>query len=250
MKFLADTGSYLSTINIKHLDSVEQSKIRETNVRARGYSNNSIQFAGEITLKFKYNSRHVTHRFLVVENHYSSLIGRDLLSKLNCNLSISENINSLKTQNDVIKKYENYFSDKFVSNVQQKVSLPMKKNVQPVFCKARPVPIRLKDKVLEELSRLERAGVVTRVISSDWASPVVNVLKPNNKIRICADFSKTINKYMERANFPLPSMEEIMSKINNAKIIVIPESMACSHWLKIKGTKTSPSNCNGTLKKR
>ena len=86
-----------------------------------------------------------------------------------------------------------------------------------MFSKARPVPIRLKDKVLKELNRLEKSGVISRVISSDYASPVVCVLKADSTVRICADLSKSLNLYLERADFPLPSMDEITAKVNNAK---------------------------------
>ena len=42
------------------------------------------------------------------------------------------------------------------------------KDTQPVFCKAGPVPIRMKEKVLNELDRLENLGILTKVISSNW----------------------------------------------------------------------------------
>ena len=83
-----------------------------------------------------------------------------------------------------------------------------------MFYKARSVPLRHKNKVRDESRRLEEAGIITKVISSEYASPTVNVLKSNGIIRICGDYSKTIDKSMNIAQYPLRCIEEIMGKIH------------------------------------
>lgn len=44
-----------------------------------------------------------------------------------------------------------------ISYVQSKLTL--KENVKPIFCKARPVPFRLRSLVEKELHRLEAEGI-------------------------------------------------------------------------------------------
>ena len=190
--------------------------INPTSIKAKGYSNNTIKFVGEAKLKLEYFGKKFTHTFLIVDDDNVSLLGRDLCAQLKFELQIaSSNINSIK--NDVLKKHEIYLSPKFVSSVNKKVKLPINNEAKPIFWKARSVPLRLKNKVRDELRRLEEAGIITKVISSEYASPTVNVLKSNGAIRICGDYSKTINKNMDIAQYPLPSIEEIMGKIHNAK---------------------------------
>ena len=51
--------------------------------------------------------------------------------------------------------------------------LQVREDAQPIFLKARPVPYALKEKVEQELQRLEDEGIH----KVDWAAPVVLVPK-------------------------------------------------------------------------
>ena len=64
-----------------------------------------------------------------------------------------------------------------------KVTIHLKKDATPHFYKSRPVPFALQPKVLVELSRLEQAGIIRPVDYSEWATPIVPVLKTNGSIR-------------------------------------------------------------------
>ena len=69
-----------------------------------------------------------------------------------------------------------------------KADVRVKYGVSPVFCKARSVPYAVKEKVDREIKRLEHEGVIKKVDSSEWRSPIVCVPKLNGSIRICGDF--------------------------------------------------------------
>ena len=62
-----------------------------------------------------------------------------------------------------------------------------KENAVPQFFKPRPVPFALKEKIAEEPRRLEKSGVLEKVEFSNWATPIVPVLKPDGSVRICGD---------------------------------------------------------------
>ncbi|KAF2880630.1 hypothetical protein ILUMI_25549 [Ignelater luminosus] len=86
-------------------------------------------------------------------------------------------------------------------------------NVGPIFCKARPVAYAIKDAVEKELKRLVNSGVLKPVTNSEWASPVVVVSKPDGSIRICADFKITINRFLSKEHYPLPSPKDIYASL-------------------------------------
>ena len=48
-------------------------------------------------------------------------------------------------------------------------------------------------KVEKELRRLEEQGVIAPVEFSDWAAPIVPVVKKDGSIRICGDYRLTVN---------------------------------------------------------
>ena len=86
--------------------------------------------------------------------------------------------------------------------------------LQSFFFKARLVPYALKEKVTEKLNNLVRNGVIEPINYSEWASPVVIVPKPNDDIRLCADFKVTINKHLEVDSYPLPKPVDIFASLN------------------------------------
>ena len=85
------------------------------------------------------------------------------------------------------------------------------------FCKARPVPHALREKVENEFSRLEADGIIEPVQFSKWAAPVVPVLKQDGSIRICGDYKLTINKAAKLDPYPLPKIEDLFARLAGGK---------------------------------
>ena len=92
-----------------------------------------------------------------------------------------------------------------------KVKLSLKQGTKPQFCRARQVPYALRDAVNRELQRLESLGVIESVAHSDWATPLVAVPKSDGSVRLCGDYSKTVNPVLEIDQYPLPRPEDLMT---------------------------------------
>ncbi|XP_059159253.1 uncharacterized protein K02A2.6-like [Physella acuta] len=67
----------------------------------------------------------------------------------------------------------------------------------------------MRNKIENELSRLESNGIIKKVDYSDWATPIVPVLKKDGSVRICGDYKATLNKQIELNRYPIPNIEEI-----------------------------------------
>ena len=64
-------------------------------------------------------------------------------------------------------------------------------NARPRFWKARSVPYANRGLVEEELNHLVQEGILEPVEMSDWASPIVPVLKSDGKsVHVCGDLNR------------------------------------------------------------
>lgn len=57
--------------------------------------------------------------------------------------------------------------------------------------KPAPIPYAYKEKIEQELNRLESTGIITKVENSKWGTPLVPVIKVDGSIRLCANYKLT-----------------------------------------------------------
>lgn len=90
----------------------------------------------------------------------------------------------------------------------------------------RRVPVALREKVREELDRMESLGVVEKVKQpSKWVNSMVTVRKKNSdKVRICI-YPRDLNDAIEREHFPMQTIEEVMTRISGANYSL--------HWMQM-----------------
>ena len=81
------------------------------------------------------------------------------------------------------------------------------------FCKARAVPYALRSKVEEELRRLQKEGILTKVEWNEWGTPIVPVPKKDGSVRICGDYKITVNPELQAEQYPLPRIEDIFANL-------------------------------------
>ena len=63
-------------------------------------------------------------------------------------------------------------------------------------------------------------GILTPVNEpTDWVSSMVTVVKPN-KSRICID-PKDLNRAIKRSHYPIPTNEEVATKLSKAKVFTV-----------------------------
>ncbi len=78
-----------------------------------------------------------------------------------------------------------------------------KARYHPKFVEARLVPCAMAPKVEEELDRLIKTDAIEPVAYSDWAGPIVPVLKSDGRIRLCGDYKLAANQAI-KPNFSRP----------------------------------------------
>ena len=104
----------------------------------------------------------------------------------------------------------------------------------------RKVPMSLKDKIKDELDRMEQIGVIVRQTEpTDWVNSMVAVVK-SNKIRICID-PRDLSKAIQREYFPMMTIEEVVAGMPQAKVFSVLD--ATSGYWQVKLDEASSKLC-------
>lgn len=221
LEFEVDSGSAVSVISqntyMKYFSNVPLSI---TNKKLIGFNGGKIIINGLINLPVTYNNMVNKIDFFIVQNEGPSLLGRDFIRLFQLELapviksiSLQDKIGD-KVKGDLVGKFSKLFSGKLGAFNKFSVKLRLKPGSMPIFFKARPVPYSLKDKINLELDRLIELGILKPVEHSEYASPIVPVLRKDGGIRICADYSVTINKQLIIDKYPLPTVNDLFSKLH------------------------------------
>ena len=95
----------------------------------------------------------------------------------------------------------------------------MKPGAKPFFLYTpRRVPLPLRQKVEDELNRMESMGVISKVDSpTPWCAGMVVAPKKSGAIRICVDL-KPLNQNVMREVHPLPRVDNTLAQLTGAKL--------------------------------
>ena len=92
----------------------------------------------------------------------------------NCTCSPEINESSV---NPVLERYSDVFATELGTIKDVKAKLEVKPDAIPLFKRPQFIPFSMKPMIDIELDRLEKAGIVEKVMHSDWAVPIVPVPK-------------------------------------------------------------------------
>ena len=103
-------------------------------------------------------------------------------------------------------------------------------SVTPVHSPKRRVPVAK----FEELGRLCEEGIIRPVTQpTDWLSNMLVKEKPNGKLRICIDPSKTTNKAIKRPKYTIPTIEERLPLLTKAKVFTVVDVSEAFHYIEL-----------------
>ncbi|XP_039519644.1 uncharacterized protein K02A2.6-like [Pimephales promelas] len=117
----------------------------------------------------------------------------------------------------VLGKHTDVFKDELGTLKDITAKLDIKPDGKAKCCKARPVPYAIRSKVETALEDLVTSGVIVPVSNSEWATPIVPVLKKDGSIRICGDFKITVNPILSPDQYPLPLIDDLFAGLAGGK---------------------------------
>lgn len=115
----------------------------------------------------------------------------------------------------LLKKYKDLF--KGLGCLPEECHITLKKDIAPVVEPPRRIPFMLHEQFKKEIERMLALKVITEVREpSEWVNSIVLVEKKDKSLRVCLD-PRNLNKAIKRCHYPFPTVEDIRSKLANAK---------------------------------
>ncbi|XP_071635762.1 retrovirus-related Pol polyprotein from transposon 17.6 isoform X1 [Temnothorax longispinosus] len=221
VKFEIDSGAAVSVMAQEHVSKLfPNSPIQQTQLKLVSYCKQNVKLLGYIVVTVRCRNKLYKLNLYVTNEKRNALLGREWIFQLQDENNIKEFISSVNSIHTIDTSYKNRLDallQKYQSIMTSSISkikgiqakLTLKKNAKPIFCKSRPVPFKLRPLIEKELQRLESEGVLVKVDTSEWATPIVPVLKKDGQIRICGDYSVTLNPQLVVDDHPLPTADEL-----------------------------------------
>ncbi|OON17274.1 retroviral aspartyl protease, partial [Opisthorchis viverrini] len=220
MVFELDTGSAVTLCSEKswqdNLGPTVKGKLQQVPVRLRTYTGEEVKLLGTKNVNVSYKGVTVNETIYIAEGSGPNLLGRDRLQQLPI-LTLNQ-VSTLPEVQSLIRNYEEVFSEPNTGKFSGgKVNIYVPPGTQPRFLKARSLPYLMRPKVEEELDRLQREGIIQSTEFSEWATPIVAILKPDSAVRICGDYKTTVNASTPPEHYPLPKIEDVYAQIGKNK---------------------------------
>ena len=215
-----DTGASVSIISEKTFNENFRGivTLQPSTVSLTSYSGHELEIMGQADVKITYKSQVVIMPLVVVRGQGPSLFGRNWLQKIKLDWKNIKNISQNTALDSVLQKHSRLFREGLGKLEGMEATIVVPTDAQPRFFKPRPLPYALKEKVEQELERLQKEGVITPVQFSDWAAPIVPVIKADGNVRICGDYKVTVNRVSKLDAYPLPRVEDLFTALAGGQL--------------------------------
>ena len=216
-----DTGASMTLISKKTLDKLwareTRPKLRSTSTRLRTYTGESLEVLGIAVVDVVYRDQQAKLKLVVEKQDGPCLLGRDWLKAIKFDVSFIHAVTaSVSNIQQLLNVHATLFEEKLglFKGVVAKLLLNPIGEKQPKFYKARTVPFALKERIEKELGSLQAVGIISPVHSSEWAAPIVPVVKQDGSVQICGDYKLTANRVITFESYPIPQIEELFASLS------------------------------------
>ena len=214
-----DTGAATSLINEETYRTLweEPPPLEPAHERLRSYLGEKIPLLGSARVNVRYGDQSADVQVLIVQGKRANLFGRDWLKEIRLDWGSIMKVGSMELE-DTLNLYSDVFREELGEFKGTKVKIDITVPAQPRFYKHRNIAYALRERVESELERLEKQGVIEPVKYSEWAAPIVPVLKSDqSSVRICGDYKMTVNQVAKPDCYPIPRIEDLFASLSKGE---------------------------------
>ena len=219
-----DTGASVSLLSEKTFNSWRlkaRPALEHCNLRLQTYTGEKLKVLGRVMVEVVYEQQQpVKLSLIIVAGDGPNLFGRNWLRAIRLDWSKIHRLEEKPSPklHDILQTHETVFREELGQLKGVKATLHLKPEITPKFCKARSVPFAMKDRVDAQLQKLENQGIIEPVKYSEWAAPIVPILKADGEsIRICGDFKLTANKAAVVESYPILKVGDLFVKLGGGE---------------------------------
>lgn len=213
VNFQLDTGATVNILPKQYATGIEPCK--KVLKMWNGSTFEPIGLHREHVINPKNNKKYNIEFIIVDKEHFQPLLGLKAVQAMKL-ITVQEK--EFQSVNLVgLTDYSDVFSEG-IGELPGVVHLQTDHDIPPSTMPVHRVPIALRDKLKEELDRLENKGVIRKVTEPTlWTSNIVCVEKPNGKLRLCLN-PLELNKALKRPRYIMPNLEEVLHELNGATV--------------------------------
>ncbi|UYV74356.1 K02A2.6-like [Cordylochernes scorpioides] len=222
-----DTGANVNVLNFADLCKIMQDgnpSLKPSYIKLRCYGGEILKPRGQIKINCFHQSKQHPIVFQVIDHWEKPILSAETCQKLNL-IEIKADLCKIEStwtkQNNLLDKYKDIFEG--IGCLQGEYKLETDPTIKPIKQAPRRVPITLRKELKEKLIDMEKKNIIAKVdYPTDWISNLV-LVKSTKKLRICID-PRELNVALKRAEYPIPTIEEIIPNLQNAKIFTVVDT--------------------------
>ena len=139
---------------------------------------------------------------------------------------------------DIIDQYRDVFEG--LGCLEKEYHIEMEPAVSPSQQAPKRVPVALKEQLKEKFDDLTIKGIIKPITEyTAWISNLVVIKKPG-KLRVCID-PKEQNKAIRRPKYQMPTLEEILLNLAQARIFTVSDAKDGFHQVKLDQQSSGPT---------
>ena len=212
--FKLDTGAEVTAVSEEVYQSLGQGNLQRSSKALYGPACQTLEVLGQFTGELKHQEQVTSQTIFVVRGLKTNLLGLPAITALQLLKRVdATHTDGLKIQ----ERFPKLFSG--LGNLGEEYTIQLKEGAVPhALYTPRKVPIPLRDKVQEELHRMENAGVISKIDKpTPWCAGMVVVPKKSGAVRICVDL-KPLNENVLREVHPMPKVDETLAQLAGATV--------------------------------
>lgn len=214
VEFKLDTGAEVTVISDSTLKTLGPLPLQTPSKVLYGPTRQSLKVLGQFSGMLEHGTHRSTQTVFVVQDLKTNLLGLPAITAL----KLLQRVDATGTgEVDFKKLFPKLFEG--LGTLGEEYQIRLMEGAKPyALYTPRHVAFPLREKVREELNRMEQAGVISKVDEpSEWCAGMVTVPKKSGDVRICVDL-KPLNENVLREVHPMPNVDETLAKLAGAAL--------------------------------